>query len=169
MSRQNKKESIAALHRENILAAAEELFSNKGFATATMDDISDSSGYSRRTIYSYFTGKEDILQHIVLKGLLSLQSDLMQALAFSTVFLEQYHAICRAMANYQQNSPHSFGAVEDLRVEKFDFGNIPKVTADIFAAGTAINNLLAGFIESGKERGAVRGDIKTVPAVYILW
>lgn len=54
MNRQNKKEAIAALHKEQIMKAAERLFSEKGFAQTTINDISKASEYSRRTIYTYY-------------------------------------------------------------------------------------------------------------------
>ena len=54
MGRENKKEAVAALHRERILQASEKLFLRKGFAQTTVDDISRESEYSRRTVYAYF-------------------------------------------------------------------------------------------------------------------
>jgi len=169
MDRQNKKESIAALHRENILQAAEEMFSEKGFIATTIDDISRSSEYSRRTIYSYFNSKEDILCHIILKGLLTLKKDLTKAIELNNDFLEQYKAICKAMANYQANSPHSFDMVENMHTKDIDINNIPSVVTNIFTVGTAINHVLAEYIENGKKQGVVRKEVEAMPTVYILW
>ena len=56
----SKKDAAAEFHRERILQAAEILFSEKGFEKTTIDDISKLSEYSRRTIYAYFSGKDDI-------------------------------------------------------------------------------------------------------------
>lgn len=50
MGRENKKEAVAALHREWIMTAAERLFSEKGYEQTTIEDISAASGYSRRRI-----------------------------------------------------------------------------------------------------------------------
>jgi len=169
MNRQNKKENIAALHKENILLAAEEMFSDKGSIATTIDDISRSSKYSRRTIYTYFNSKEDILCHIILKGLLILKKDLIQAIELNTDFLEQYKAICKAMANYHANSPHSFDMVENMHTKDIDINNIPKIATDIFTAGTTINNILAEYIENGKKKGIVRKEVEVMPTVYILW
>jgi AcrR family transcriptional regulator len=104
LSRQNKKESVAALHKENILSAAEKLFLEKGVASTTIDDISNDSEYSKRTIYAYYTNKDDILYHVILKGLVSLKQDLIEALQGQDEFLKQYRAICNAMEKYQANS-----------------------------------------------------------------
>ena len=76
MGRENKKETIAALHRSRIMKAAEALFCEKGFDQTTIDDISRASEYSRRTIYAYYESKEDILYHIVEQGLRTLKEEL---------------------------------------------------------------------------------------------
>ena len=54
MSRENKKEAVAALHRRQIMISADRLFLEKGFVQTTIDDISKASEYSRRTIYPYY-------------------------------------------------------------------------------------------------------------------
>ena len=51
MNQENKKDAVAALHRENIVRAAAALFAQKGFDASSIDDIARESGYSRRTIY----------------------------------------------------------------------------------------------------------------------
>ena len=169
MNRQNKKERVAALHKENILQASEKMFSEKGFTATTIEDISKSSEYSRRTIYAYFNSKEDILYHILLKGLLILQKDLLQAIESNTDFLEQYNAICRVMTDYQLNFPYSFDSVENMHIKDIDLNNIPKIVTDIFTAGTTINNILAEYIEKGKKQGIVRKEVQVMPTVYVLW
>ena len=169
MEKQKKRESISALHRENILCAAEKLFSEKGFITTTIDDISLLSEYSRRTIYVYFKSKEDILYHLVLKGLQGLQKDLALAIDSNLGFYEKYKAICKAMVCYQKKSYLSFEAVEKMQSKKIDSNNIPEIVKEILTAGTIINNLLAVYIENGKKQGVVREEVKVMPTVYILW
>lgn len=58
-----KKNAITEFHKEHILAVAEQFFLTKGFENTTIDDISTSSSYSRRTIYAYFSDKQDIVYH----------------------------------------------------------------------------------------------------------
>ena len=61
MSRINQKPAVADLHRQQILKAAEVLFTEKGYEHTRIEDISRASGYSRRTLYAYYQSKEDIL------------------------------------------------------------------------------------------------------------
>jgi AcrR family transcriptional regulator len=53
--------------REQILKAAEHVFAEKGFHTATMSAIAKNAGLSEPTLYEYFSSKEDILFTIPLE------------------------------------------------------------------------------------------------------
>jgi len=169
LERQNKKESVAALHKENILSAAEKLFLEKGVASTTIDDISKLSEYSRRTIYVYYESKEDILYHIILKGLTILKDDLVVVLKQQKDFIKQYWAICNAMEKYQANSPQSANSINQMKSSDIDFNSIPQVILQIFELGTDINNLLADYVEQGKKQGIVRSDIEPMKTVYVMW
>jgi AcrR family transcriptional regulator len=46
--------------RSLLLDAAEEVFAEKGFATATLDDIARTAGYTKGAIYKHFAAKEDL-------------------------------------------------------------------------------------------------------------
>lgn len=169
MGRENKKEAVAALHREQIITAAEQIFSEKGFAQTTVDDISKASEYSRRTIYAYYESKEDILHHIIAKGLLILKQDFEAALQENSDFLVRYFSICNAMKKYQMECPHSLENVTQAKTSKLDFENLSPVVAQILSLGTEINTLFAGFIQVGKEQSVVRQEIIPMQTVYILW
>src|ERR1700709_1251422 len=46
--------------RSLLLDAAEEVFAEKGFTTATLDDIAHAAGYTKGAIYKHFVTKEDL-------------------------------------------------------------------------------------------------------------
>lgn len=169
MGRENKKEAVAALHREQIMKAAETLFSEKGFEKTTIEDISKVSEYSRRTIYAYYESKDDILHHIIEKGLLSLKSEIELALQINDNFIDRYKAICIAVNKYQNECPHSLENVNKAKTANLNFDNLSDTVKHILALGTEINELLASFIEKGKETGIVRQDVSPMMTVYILW
>lgn len=55
--RERKKEQT----RLELLQAAVELFSDKGYEDTTVDDIVERANYSRSTFFRYFGGKEDVV------------------------------------------------------------------------------------------------------------
>lgn len=59
------KEKAATRRREEIIATATSLFTEKGYHETSLDDIADRVGFTKPAIYYYFRGKEDILFTIV--------------------------------------------------------------------------------------------------------
>ena len=169
MGRENKNQAVAALHRENILNAAETLYTEKGYTQTTIDDIAKKSGYSRRTIYAYYEGKDDILHHIVEKGLLSLRADLEKAVQLDGDFLTRYRAIGRAMSRYQSTCPQSMENVNRAAAGALEGTVLPVAVKRILALGTEINRLLVAFLDEGKKQGVVRQEIDSAMTVYVLW
>lgn len=165
----NKKESVRNLHMQNILTAAERLFAEKGFNSTTIEDISKSAEYSRRTVYAYYKSKDEIYYHIVLKGLRDLKNNLSSAILENSNFMIRYKSICEAMVKYFYTSPHSFAAVDNFKSKNFDFNNILPVTKEIFMVGEEINQMIEGFIEDGKKQGVVKSNVKVKETGLILW
>ena len=46
--------------RSLLLDAAEEVFAERGFTPATLDDIAGAAGYTKGAIYKHFATKEDL-------------------------------------------------------------------------------------------------------------
>ncbi len=53
---------------KNIIKAAEQIFAESGFYNAKMDDIAQSAGITKVTLYSYFQSKENLYLAIIYKG-----------------------------------------------------------------------------------------------------
>ncbi|MBT3066842.1 TetR/AcrR family transcriptional regulator [Rhodoferax sp. U11-2br] len=54
--------------RQAILAAAEQVFQETGFAGASMAQICQRVGYSKATLYSYFSSKEELFFEVISKA-----------------------------------------------------------------------------------------------------
>lgn len=54
--------------RERIIETAVEAFTTHGIKSITMDDIANSLGISKRTLYEVFSDKESLLEECILKG-----------------------------------------------------------------------------------------------------
>jgi AcrR family transcriptional regulator len=59
--REERKEQITEYRRKQILEAALDVFSQKGYGEATMPDIAKEAGVAVGTIYLYFPSKRDLL------------------------------------------------------------------------------------------------------------
>lgn len=54
------KEDIVQDKRREILDAAEQVFATRGFTSARMDDIADTAGVAKGTLYLYFSSKQEL-------------------------------------------------------------------------------------------------------------
>lgn len=69
LSKDKKQKSIRELHKEQTVAsfqkAALEVFLEKGYLDATVADVARNAGASRATFYLHFSGKWEVLAHLV--------------------------------------------------------------------------------------------------------
>ena len=168
METANRKETIAALHRARIMTAAERLFSEKGYAQTTIDDISKASEYSRRTIYAYYDSKEDILHHIIENGLRSLKADIESAVNENAGFVGTFRAVGGAMKRYRKEYPHSLDSLKHSGVEEIGQAAASDTVKNILRLGTEINEVLEALIVRGQKSGEVRRDLVPTLTVYVL-
>ncbi len=61
----SRREREKEAHRQEILDAAIKVFAEKGFSSATLDEIAQEAEFSKGTIYLYFSNKEDLLYSIL--------------------------------------------------------------------------------------------------------
>ena len=61
--------------KERILGKAEELFMQYGIRSVSMDDIANSLGMSKKTLYQYYADKDELVDSVVESHILMIQSD----------------------------------------------------------------------------------------------
>lgn len=84
--RQNKKKVIMSISktRQKLVDVARQLFAKNGIANTTMNDIAMASGKGRRTLYTYFSRKEDVY-YAVIESELERLSDKLDEVAASKI------------------------------------------------------------------------------------
>ena len=59
--------------RQKLVDVARQLFAKNGIANTTMNDIAVASGKGRRTLYTYFSRKEDVYYAVIESELNAFQ------------------------------------------------------------------------------------------------
>ncbi len=59
--------------KEQVIKTARELFSERGYQKVSMDEIARVSGVTKRTIYTYFKDKNDLIKFFLYEGLNDMQ------------------------------------------------------------------------------------------------
>lgn len=164
-----RKKEPEHVHRETISLAAERLFLQKGIQAATMDDIAKEAGYSKATLYVYFTDKEEIVGFLVQKSMKMLCVNLSEAVSGPAPAKDKYNRICMALTRYQEQYPLYFQlALSEVNVDFDEQGFLP-VEKEIFETGEEINRVLAAFIREGIQSGQLKPDIPVLQTVFLFW
>jgi AcrR family transcriptional regulator len=64
------REQYAEARRDQILNAALQVFSSRGFAETTMEEVATAAGLAKGSLYAYFEGKEILLEKLVQRYVL---------------------------------------------------------------------------------------------------
>ena len=164
-----KKEALAQFHQERILAAARQLFAEKGEAGTSMDEIAASADYSKSTVYVYFSGKEDLFYHLVLQDMRAMQRGIAECLSQNETFEARYFAICGRLVGLAEGDAAFFDHVlGKIGVDEADFARLP-VLREIFDTGEETNRLIERFFSDAVARGEARRDVDPVRAGFVYW
>lgn len=68
------KEREWARREQEILAEAARLIREHGFNNLKLDDLADAVGISKPTLYQHFKNKDDLVAHVMMRGLQELHS-----------------------------------------------------------------------------------------------
>ncbi|MDE7330640.1 MAG: TetR/AcrR family transcriptional regulator [Lachnospiraceae bacterium] len=164
-----RKKEPGSVHRSNIASAAQELFQQKGIASASMDEIAQKAGYSKATLYVYFKNKEEIVGFLVLESMEKLYGHILKALESDGNTKTRYDNICKSLLKYQQEFPFYFQlALSEINIDFSHTDFLPE-EQETFRIGEKINEKVKQFIQDGIAAGDLRRDIQIMPAIFSFW
>jgi AcrR family transcriptional regulator len=133
MGIQERKNREKGLRRNQILKAAKEVFSTKGYNTATMEEIADVAELSPGTLYIYFKNKEE------LHTFLSI--DILKRIAEQVEFVAQENV----------SSERKLDNLRDVFIEVYE--NDPMILISLFhlQAGETLKNLTDDVLNQLKQ------------------
>lgn len=150
----------------DITAAALQLFTEKGFAGARIEEIAARAGLSKGAVYLYFPTKEDLFRAVVREAV-APNIDAIQrlVLTFDLPFADLVRALLPRFAELITTVP--LGAVLKMVIgESRNFPELAKVWHDdVVLKGIG---LLGGVIEQAQARGEVRSGDPRVHAFSLM-
>ncbi len=149
--------------KDRILKQSYELFNQFGFHKVTMQEIADSMGMSKKTLYKFFEGKEQIIREIIENKKCDIDDYLEKLWANENLdFVEK---ISSMMNFIRTQLPNMRGPLfEDLKK------NIPEIWTEINESRKKyIREKYSRLIREGIKKGSVRKDLdeEVVMLVYI--
>ncbi|MCM3702109.1 TetR/AcrR family transcriptional regulator [Paenibacillus macerans] len=173
MGTQERRQKEQEIRRNDIIEAAEKVFFEKGYHSATMDDVAKAAEFSKRTVYIYFTGKEQIYFEIMIRGYRRLIGMLQEDLQNGD-FADAIEAIRQmgwTMYRFNRTFPDYFKAIMEYETGERDFQKgIPDASKEeCYALGEEIMETLIGLLKKGIAEGSVRADLDPAKTALVLW
>lgn len=152
-----------------IAEVAGQLFSDKGIAGVTFDDIAKAAGCSRTTVYAYFPGKDDIINHIALCAFRHIHKMMQKVIKQPVRADEQLRFLSYELISFCTDKPFYYNCMLEYIDASPEGRKLKPVLEDIYKLGEELNEAFARIITSGINQGIFREDLKVKPAGLILW
>ncbi len=155
--RQRRKETRPA----EIMAAALDLFVERGFTATKLDDVAARAGVSKGTLYLYFASKEELFKAVIQLDILPMLEQVEEMLAQHS---SDSASQLRELLDYWRELVGNTKLAGILKLTVSEAGNFPEVARYFHDNVTQrIGNLLGNVLRAGIEKGDFRPvDIESV-------
>jgi TetR/AcrR family acrAB operon transcriptional repressor len=149
--------------QQQILDAAAAVISRLGYDKTTMSDIAEEAGASRRTVYQYFNGKEELFEALLYR----------EYMQYSQTWLEQIETDPRGgtVGGFYRATFHAVNChpliAAILRRDRRVIGNYLRKQDNLFAQMVSKVNT-PGFFQALQAAGAIRQDIDAAVILHIV-
>ena len=152
--------------RELILAAAQEVFFEKGYHSATSEEIAKRAGIGKGTIYQYFDSKLEIfleMHRLYIEQYTEMLTDLLDdACSFEENLRRLVHF---HITNMEELSRYAMRFLTDTPPAHLESGKSNEILNDV---KRNVRKVLERLIDNGKQRGEIRDlDVRFVMCYLI--
>ncbi len=169
----DRKNKIKEIRKNDIIDAAQEVIFSKGYNQASMDEISKQAEFSKRTVYSYFSSKEEIYFEIMVRGynLLNEQiQNIFNEIPKKTA-LEKIKQMGLVIYKFSTQYPNYFEAIMSYenKEEDFDIQLSNSSRDNCYNLGEILFSYLKTTLDEGVKEGLIRDDIDVVNTSVYIW
>ncbi len=139
--------------REQLLEAASEVFVDRGYHAAGMDEIADRAGVSKPVLYQHFSSKLDLYLAVLQQHVDILVSGVRQALRTTTDNRQRLRAAVQAFFDFIEHDSQGYRLIFEN-----DYTSEPQVAAQVKVATEACIDAVFDLIsrDSGLEAHRAR-------------
>ena len=169
MSTLARREKEKLQRRNDILAAAEELFDEKGFESTTIAEIARKTELSKGTIYLYFQSKDELLLAVCVKGIAGFREELEEAARRKRGLENKVKTVYLAYIDFFLGVPHVFRVLHDTFTERLR-SNLSQDAINLIN-WTIVEAVRFGsqFIQQGIDSGLFRADVDPYAFSVVAW
>jgi AcrR family transcriptional regulator len=138
-----------------IAQAAKEIFAERGYQRATLEDIAQRAGISKATIYLYYRNKDDLFLHVVEELVNTAMAAAAQEAATTDPPLEKLYGMVRSKVEFYEREREFFRIYlnEKQGLEVAPKDPHKKALRDMYLQGV---ETMAGVVQEGIDAGILR-------------
>ncbi|HEY5856626.1 MAG TPA: TetR/AcrR family transcriptional regulator [Aldersonia sp.] len=163
-SAQAESSPVYQAKRRELLQVAADVFQEKGYEAATLNDIAERFGADRASLYYYFSGKQELFQallHDVVSGV--LDRNLEAAVEITRLDIDAAEKLRRLievqLRSYEQHYPYVYLYIQE-DMTKLEFESTPWAR-DMSRKTKRFETIVSNVLEQGVEDGLLRKDVPT--------
>ena len=128
--------------RDAIVEAAARLFLERGFGAVSMDELAETAGVARRTLYNQFASKEEIFREMLLRVSRDLENAFPPGIETQGNVEDVLRLVARMILDLHKN-PEYLGF---LRMVVADSRQFPWIAGELAAVMDPLNDRLARYL-----------------------
>ncbi|MCF7919193.1 MAG: TetR/AcrR family transcriptional regulator [Candidatus Cloacimonetes bacterium] len=167
----NRKEKEMLRRKSDIIQAAHDLFLEKGYDDVTMEEIAQKAEFTRRTLYSYFNGKRDLVVEVLIEAVDGFEMEYRNAVAAAANSYQELAGLAATYFRFYDQTPMYYLLMQqfDLAVHN-DWDKLSDtVKDDLRNMNFSMDALAEEIIRRGMGNGTFRADLIPELAATFFW
>jgi AcrR family transcriptional regulator len=148
-----RKERERLKRKKDILEAAKNVFSKKGYMNATIEEIAQKSELSTGTIYLYFSGKEELYVSLIVESYDILISEVKKVIGEDVTIGEILVNIAKTYYKFCKNYPDHYRVLNFIVNEHLNLKLAPELIEKIGEKTDTIFKIVSEVIKTGIQGG----------------
>lgn len=142
--------SAGATTRDRIVHATLMLIGEQGLSGVTMSAVADTAGIARQTLYNHYPDVDSIVAAAISQHAAESVELLDAAMRVVEKPLDRLGQLIRHVAATTAHAPHTLDVRSSLS---------PEARASLIEFDVALDGLIAGILEEGRDEGVFRADL----------
>jgi len=152
--------------REDILAAAKEVFSRYGYAQATVEEIAAKASMAKGSIYNYFRDKEDLFCQVMEALVADDVTSALSLLPPVSAAIQRLDFMLEVFFRRMSTACESGGLIFELWASAWNPQS--KLNKPLTAIQQRCRDIIMRILEEGRDRGEFNPSIDTEAATSLI-
>lgn len=167
MGIESRRKKDRRIREQEIIQAADKVLSAKGIDNTTMDDIAKQAEFTKKTLYSYFSSKEEIFTAIFIDLFTNHVRNFEISMEKQDQAIEKLKALANAYYDFYHENPHILDLMLYFDLGKWNYNNVrEELKETLFELNQKAVNRIESAFQLGINRKEIRNDIDVQILVF---